>query len=107
MRNTMLYCFLDTNIFLQFNTFDEINWLDELKVKEVCLVIPLTVIQELDKHKTDSGSQRRSKRSRMVLPKISEYFETEDQVIRPNVAIKVLLNNPERQWLINNSFDPE
>ena len=43
----MLYCFLDTNIFIEFKDITEIDWLAELSCSEVCLMVTSVVVSEL------------------------------------------------------------
>jgi hypothetical protein len=101
----MLYCFLDTNIFLQFKTFDEIDWPKELGVDAVCLVVPKRVIKELDKHKHDPQSDRRRKRARVILKKIKQYADTENGFVRKNTTILTQTTMPARKWLEEHDYD--
>lgn len=103
----MLYCFLDTNIFLEFTTFDEIDWNKELGVNEALLVVPQTVIQQLDKHKYDPRSNRRQDRSRMILNKIEALSDLEDSLVRKGVYLRILQANPNPQWLLEHNYDPD
>jgi hypothetical protein len=96
-------CFLDTNILLEFQTFNEVNWLKVLNAKRVCLVLAPIVIHELDKHKSDYTNTRRQKRARMLLPKITKLIEGEtiaDELpqVRRNVTLMVLPNEPLIDW---------
>jgi len=97
------YCFLDTNILLEFKTFDEVDWPKVLNAKQVCLVLAPVVLSELDKHKTDYNNARRQKRARMLLPKITKLTEGEmiaDVLpqVRHNVTLLVLPNEPMIDW---------
>ncbi len=97
------YCFLDTNILIQFQTFNEVNWLKVLNAKQVCLVLAPVVIHELDIHKSDYSNARRQKRARMLLPKITKLIEEEpigDELpqVRRNVTLMVLPNEPLIDW---------
>jgi hypothetical protein len=105
----MLYCFVDTNIFIQFEMFDQVDWPAILGVDEACLVIPKTVIQELDKFKTDPSSNRRRKRARKILPKILDLANPPDQdvSIREGSYLRILTTNPLRSWLLENGYDPD
>src|SRR5579859_3139358 len=87
----MLYCFLDTNILLEFKTFDEIDWQNELETSEVTLVVPLTVIRELDKIKGDSKYERKRNRARMIIKKIENLVKSTKAVsIRPGLYLLVV-----------------
>lgn len=102
----MLYCFLDTNIFLQFKMFDEIDWKNLLNEKEICLVIPKKVIQELDKHKNDPVSARRRDRARSATKKIFEYQTQHGGEIKQNLILKAETEAPKADWLELNGYDP-
>lgn len=58
---------VDTNVLLQFQPPDQINWTELLHVAAVRLVIPLRVIEELDTKK-HGRSQKLSERARELLP---------------------------------------
>src|SRR6266568_3499621 len=98
-----IYCFLDTNILLEFQTFDEVEWPKVLNAKQVCLVLAPIVVHELDTHKTDYTNARRQKRARMLLPKITKLVEGEKIVyklpqVRHNVTLLVLPDGPFIDW---------
>lgn len=104
----MLYCFLDTNIFMQFEMFDQVNWTDVLDTAEVCLVVPYKVIEELDKHKTDPTSDRRRNRARKILPKIEQFFgKQSDADLGNNTFLRIQTTSPDAQWLRDHRRDPE
>ncbi len=103
----MLYCFLDTNIFLEYRMFDEIDWPKLLNATEVCLIVPKKVIQELDKHKNDPNSDRRRDRSRKVLRKLTDLTSTPESVVRPNTRLEMHTLAPKRTWLEQHDYDPE
>src|SRR5258708_184817 len=97
----LVYCFLDTNILIQFQTFDEVEWPRILHAKKVCLVLAPIVLRELDKHKTDYNNSRLQKRARMILSKLNRLLETETAAdvlpqVRRNVTLMTL-----REPLIN------
>ena len=66
----MLYCFVDTNIFIEFQMFDEIGWPSVLEANQVCLVVPGIVINELEKHKKHPTRKRLKKRSKSIVRKL-------------------------------------
>lgn len=102
----MLYCFLDTNVLLQYQMFDEINWTKVLQAKKVCLVIPRQVIRELDNHKNHSTSKRVKNRSRIVIRKIAEYTDQDGGTVRKSVLLQVQTDAPTQKWLEDNSYNP-
>lgn len=103
----MLYCFLDTNVFLQYKMFDEVDWPQVLDAKEVCLVVPRRVIQEMDKAKNDPRSDRRRKRARKVLNKLEKYWSPHDAEIRKGTRLRLLVDNPDSDKLRERGYDPE
>lgn len=70
----MKYLFLDTNIFLHFKPFNEIPWANIVGSSSYTIVIPLTVVDELDKQKSSPGS-RTAKKAKSILPKIEDIID--------------------------------
>ena len=66
----MNYIVLDTNIFIHFRDFDQIDWKSILNSKEDFLIlIPPIIIDELDSHKYNKNPKI-SKRVKRILPKM-------------------------------------
>lgn len=84
--------FLDTNIFLHFKPFDEIDWLKEGECSSCEIIIAPTVVDELDKKKI--GNSKISNRARTVLQKIEKLVEDDTLQIQSNVHLKVLSQRP-------------
>lgn len=82
----MLYCFLDTNIFLEFRPLNEILWCKELNSAEVCLVVTSVVMRELDKHKS-SKRRRKSKRAQDALRFLENTDVSGNHEICQNVSL--------------------
>lgn len=62
----MKYLFLDTNVLLHYQCFEDIPWQNLLKLQEdVTIVIAETVIAEVDKHKDGSRSKLRDRAKKM------------------------------------------
>jgi rRNA-processing protein FCF1 len=97
----MLYCFLDTNIFLHFESFDNIDWLDELNAKEVTIAISIQVINELDKWKREP---KHAKKAEAAGKKIKLYKD--GKPVRDGVYLRIV-DEPFIQWLRENGFDHE
>lgn len=64
------YCFLDTNILIHFQTFDEVDWCSGLEASEVVLVFAPVVMREMNQHKDDSRNKWRQKRARILFSKL-------------------------------------
>jgi hypothetical protein len=102
MSEKVCYCFLDTNIFLHYQTFTEINWTEELNADRVILVICWTVIHELDKKKNiyeSSKIRERAKRAQSLLEEIG----FGNKQIRPNVELSLIEDKTNFNWQSNNS----
>src|SRR3989442_566400 len=87
-----VYCFLDTNILLHFQTFNEVDWPKVLNATQVCLVLAPIVLRELDKHKDDYHNERRRNRARVILSQLKPLLEAEtlaEQLpqVRNNVSL--------------------
>jgi len=67
-----LYVFLDTNIFLHYQPFDQIRWSEVLKVPQIVLVIAPVVVRELDEHKDQHRLSTIRDRARIALRKIEQ-----------------------------------
>jgi len=98
-----VYCFLDTNILLHFQTFNEVDWPKVLNAKQVCLVLAPIVLRELDKHKDDYNNERRRNRVRVILSKLKPLLEAETLIerlpqVRNNVSLLALLEEPLLDW---------
>ncbi len=66
--------FLDTNIFIHYQLFDQIDWLKILNVSDVTIVVPPIIIRELNKHKELNTKSRIRERASLVLKKLSSLF---------------------------------
>ncbi len=67
--------FLDTNIFLHYQDFDQIDWQIILKTDFVKIIIPPITIRELNKNKDSNGKTRIRKRAASTLKKLSTLFQ--------------------------------
>ena len=87
----MKYIFIDTNIFLHFQFFDNIDWGELLSTKDFKLILAPIVIDELDRHKVDNS--KKGKKARKVLQRLEEMFESNDPNKSDN-TIDILLKKP-------------
>lgn len=69
----MKYLLLDTNIYLHFKDFEQIDWAAMVNDKEFAIVVPYTVIKEIDKHK-DGPKGKIKTRAKAVSAKFARYF---------------------------------
>ncbi len=63
------FVFIDTNVLLHYQFFDEVDWSAPLGVAHVTLVFAPVVLSELDRHKW-AGSRREKARAKSVLTRI-------------------------------------
>lgn len=75
-----IVAFLDTNIFLHYQPFDQVNWLNELSSTEVDIAIAPIVIRELDHHKDQHSNSKIRNRARASLKKIESLIRGQDDV---------------------------
>lgn len=94
----MIYCYLDTNIFQEFQPITQIKWLKELNATNVCLVVTSVVVGELDKHKTGNNNRLR-KRARKSISFLKSLDRQTDNQICPNVKLRFDLVEPMRDTL--------
>ncbi|MBZ0277307.1 MAG: hypothetical protein K8I60_14260 [Anaerolineae bacterium] len=87
---------------MQFQTFDEVDWPKVVDADEVCLVVPLTVIDELDKHKNDPISDRRRKRARLIIGKLQRF---DGEPVHSSTSLLILQDNPKSEWFDANNID--
>lgn len=90
----MNYIFLDTNVFIHFKDFDQIDWKNVIKSDEDFLItiVPI-VIDELDSHKYNKNPKI-SRRIKRILPKIEDY-------ITSNQLVKLITSRPKDETFIN------
>lgn len=69
-----MVCFLDTNVFLECNSISEIDWSLITEDTEITIYICFTVLDELDKFKTDQNNRRRRKAVNSI-KLLSQIFE--------------------------------
>lgn len=69
----MKYLLLDTNIYLHYRDFEQINWSKIVDCYDFAILVPRMVIGEIDKHK-DGPKSKLKNRARAVSSKFAEYF---------------------------------
>jgi hypothetical protein len=82
--------FLDTNVYLHYQPFDQIKWTDLLDVEEVTIVVPPVVLRQLNNRKDAEHSRRVKRRAGQVLRKLSEMLSSESEVVLgPGVRLRL------------------
>lgn len=102
-------CFLDTNVFLHFRMFDEVDWPEVVGASNVCLVVAPAVLAELDRFKDDHTVTWRRDRARKVLSKLDQFLPAgsslEPSHVRQRVRIRGIAREPAVDWR-NLGLDP-
>jgi rRNA-processing protein FCF1 len=89
-----VFVFPDTNVFLHFQFFDEVDWAAQLGVKRVRIVLTQPVLAELDDHKF-SGTRREKARAQKVLKRLDALdLSTKPVQLRPGVSVVALDSEP-------------
>lgn len=68
--------FLDTNVFLHYQDFDNINWTKEVGSEVIAIIVPPIIIKELQKQKEFHPRTEIKKRAGNILRKLATYFES-------------------------------
>ncbi len=69
----MKYLLLDTNIYLHYKDFEQIDWATIVNDNDFAIVVPYTVFDEIDKHK-DGQKGKLKNRARTISSKFGSYF---------------------------------
>ena len=99
----MKYLLLDTNIYLHYRDFEQINWSKIVDCNDFAILVPRMVIGEIDKHK-DGPKSKLKNRARAVSSKFAEYF-LEDSTQKKLRLIEV--NNPSNAEMSTYNLNPE
>ncbi len=100
MDSEPCYVYLDTNTFLHHQTLTEIDWIEELQQPELVLVVPIAVIDELNKKKHSPTSQKLRERARKALSLLHGLCAPEEpREVREDVSIlPVDVSEPDIDW---------
>lgn len=87
--------FLDTNVYLHYQLFDQINWPKVLKASEVMIVVPPVTIRELNRHKELHPRSQVKERAGTVIRKLQTLFVSGSQAhVRDGVEIRLEDRDP-------------
>jgi predicted nucleic acid-binding protein len=82
--------FLDTNVYLHYELFDQIDWLEIVDAEPLTIVVPPVTIRELNKHKDYHTQRRVKKRAGEVLKRLCTLFDSNSVAyLRGRVAIRL------------------
>jgi len=89
IHNMKLFAFLDTNIFLHYETIDHIDWQSHFESDEIVLIIAPVVIRELNRHKDFPSSPKPRDRAAASLSRLHEWLDREAPIfIRSAVELQ-------------------
>lgn len=92
---TVKNIFLDTNIFLHYELYDQINWLDIVGAESIVITIPPVTIRELSKHKDYHTQLRVKKRAGEVLRRLFNLFSSSSTAsLRDRIDIRLEAHDP-------------
>ncbi len=100
LQSDTVYCFLDTDVLMHFTDFDQADWPAFLNAKQVYLILPITVVDELNKHKDSGNKPGLQQRARDLLPKIVKLVvgAKEPVRIKEGAFIMVTRREPRIEW---------
>lgn len=67
--------YLDTNIFLHYQPFNQIDWLEVVKAESATIVIPPITIRELNRHKDSHPRPQIKKRAGETIKRLSGFLD--------------------------------
>lgn len=98
----LIYCFLDTNVFLHFQLFDNVDWPRVLGGQQVCLILTTTVMEELNRQKDDFKNPGRRKRAHDILSRLEDVLPVDTAgipiAVGKNVMLQEILEEPDVDW---------
>ena len=95
---------LDTSVFLHYQFFRDVNWPKVVQAKEVRLVVPLLVVEQLDRQSYESKPYKARARAVLrALHELREGLQTPEAsaVVRPKVTLQMLMDSPDHERIQN------
>ena len=83
----MKYLFLDTNIYIHYNDFEEIDW-KSIFNDDVSIVFPPIIMREIDEQKDHGSNARKKKKAKVIASKITDYLIFEKKAKFPVLSCK-------------------
>jgi rRNA-processing protein FCF1 len=79
--------FLDTNLYLHYLSFEQVDWCKFLESGRVTLYVPAVIIRELDKHKDEHPVQRIRRRAASVCKRLFHLYDSGAGEVRRGVDV--------------------
>ena len=87
--------FLDTNVYLHYQDFDQIDWLDVMHSDAVTIIIPPMSIRELNKVKETHPRARQRKRAGATLKKLDALLASNHTIeLRDGISLRLEDRDP-------------
>jgi len=99
------YCFVDTNVFLHYQFFPNIDWAMELDEEYVALIVCAQVLGELEKQKFLASYRKIQERAKKTVSRLAE-IQRENKQIRDNVELLFIIDEPVIDWA-SEGLDPD
>jgi hypothetical protein len=91
--------FLDTNVFLHYQPYDQISWPEILNASNIIIVVPPVIFRELNKHKDSHPRQHIKERASKVIKKFGSLVNMGREVeIKSNIKICFEDREPEQYF---------
>jgi hypothetical protein len=101
-----LFVFVDTNVFLHFTFFRDVDWCAELNAPTVTLVLAPVVLDELDDKKRD-GTRRDRERAKTVLRALADLsLVAGPATLRLGVTVEALDEEPDDAFFAQHRLRP-
>ena len=94
----MKYTLLDTNTFLHYQLFTEIDWCFLLNTEEVVILVTATVLQELDKKKFSEHDIKIKNRAKKVISTFNQILENDISFKKCNTRLEFITTEPKIDW---------
>jgi rRNA-processing protein FCF1 len=99
MKKYDSYCFIDTNSFLHYKMFTEVDWDKLTNSKSVLLVVCPDVLRELDQKKFSGNDTNIRNRAQKVISKMSKMVKNNNiYKIKNNLDLMFIPNEPAIDW---------
>jgi len=100
MKKYDCYCFIDTNTFLHYIMFTELNWNILTKSKSVLLIVCSDVLRELEKKKNLDPDINIRNRARKVISKMAEIGSKSSFCkIKNDIDLMFIPDEPSVDWI--------
>ena len=97
MANSILYYFVDTNLFLQCRPLKQLDWSPWGTFDEVRLIVSKPILRELD-YRKNKGNDRAGQRARAASAMLRQTLSDKHMIVRPSNPRVVLCVELDHQY---------